>query len=210
MTEIRIRAQVRQPSKQSGRTVRQAGMVPGVYYSRGGDVRCLQFNRDELQHLLRQEIGVLHVEVDGEDLLCIIREVQRHPVRRDVLHIDLMGVVKGQKIRSRVPVHVVGTAKGIKEGGTLDLVMREIEVECVPMRLPTHIDVDVSELGVGGVIRLGDIHLLDVMIHGDPQTTIAHIIPPRAVVEVTPEVAAAPAEPEVIRERKAEEASEEK
>ncbi|MDD5088217.1 MAG: 50S ribosomal protein L25 [bacterium] len=212
MNEIRISAKERDPKTVSGHALRKGGLVPGVYYTRTGENRCLQFDRNELQNLLRQEIGILNVEVNGENLACIIREVQRHPVRRDVLHIDLMGVIKGQKIRAHVPVHLIGTAQGLKEGGTLDVVLRDIEVECLPVHLPTHVDVDVSHLALNEAVRVSDIQLPEVTILSDLQGTIAHVVPPRAVTEETEAAAteAAPAEPEVIRERKSEEGEEKK
>jgi len=211
MNEIRISAQERDPKESTGRAMRRDGFIPAVYYTKTGDTRCLQFDRHELQNLLRQEIGILHVDVNGEDLTCIIREVQRHPVRRDVLHIDLMGVAKGQKIRAHVPVHLIGTAQGLKEGGTLDVILREIEVECIPANLPTHVDLDVSHLALNEAVRVSDLHLPDVTILGDPQSTIAHVAPPRIVTaEAEAVTEAAPAEPEVIRERKSEEGEEKK
>jgi len=210
MAEIRISAQERDPQHSTNRALRRAGLVPGVYYNRKGEVRCLQFNAHDLTNLLRQEIGLLRVEVAGESLDCIIRDVQRHPVRRDVMHIDLMGIVSGQKITAHVPIHVLGSAAGVKEGGTLELVMRDIEVECEPANLPTYIDMDVTHLAMNDAIRLGDLHIEGVTIFGDPQSPVVHVVPPRAVVEPTPAAeAAAPEEPEVIRERKPAEGEEE-
>lgn len=209
MAETLVAAQKRDPRQMTTSALRRAGKVPGVYYNRKGEVRCLQFDRNTLDNLLRKEIGLLRVEVDGESLDCIIREVQRHPVRRDIIHIDLMGIVKGQKIRAHVPIHTLGTAAGIKEGGTLELVIRDIEVECEPVNLPTYIDIDVSMLKINEGIRLGDLQLAGVTFLGDPQMTVVHVVPPRLVTEEAL-VAAEVKEPEVIRERKTEEEAEEK
>jgi large subunit ribosomal protein L25 len=204
MAEIRITAQERDPRRRTNRALRRDGIVPGVYYNRKGEVRCLQFDRHALDSLLRKEIGVLRVDVGGELLDCIVREVQRHPVRRDILHIDLMGIVKGQKIRAHVPLYTTGTAPGIKEGGVLELVIRELEVECEPAHLPTRVEVDVSQLQMNEGIRLGDLRIEGVVLMGDPQMTLVHVVPPRQVEEVAAAPAAEVAEPEVIRERKAE------
>jgi large subunit ribosomal protein L25 len=209
MAETRISAEDRNPRHATNRALRRSGLVPGVYYNRKGEVRCLQFNAHDLTNLLRQEIGLLRVDVAGESLDCIIRDVQRHPVRRDVIHIDLMGIVSGQKITAHVPIHVLGSAAGVKEGGTLELVMRDIEVECEPANLPTHIDVDVTHLAMNEAIRIGDLRIEGVLIFGDPQSPVVHVVPPRAVAEPTPVAEAAPAEPEVIRERKPAEGEEE-
>ncbi|RPH94054.1 50S ribosomal protein L25 [candidate division KSB1 bacterium] len=210
MAEIHIPAQERDPHKSTGRALRRAGMVPGVYYNRNGEIRCLQFETKVLDHLLRKEVGLLHVDVNNESLDCIIREVQRHPVRRDIIHIDLMGIIKGQKIRVHVPFHYLGTAAGIKEGGALEIVLRDVEVECEPTNLPTHFDVDVSHLKMNDGIRLSDLRFESVTLLGDMQMTIVHVVPPRQVAEAeTPSAAAAAPEPEVIRERKAESEDEE-
>jgi large subunit ribosomal protein L25 len=203
MAETRIQAQERDPQKATNQELRRSGIVPGIYYNRDGVNRCLQFERNTLTNLLRHEIGLLRVEVNGETLDCIIREVQRHPIRRDVLHIDLMGVVKGQKIRAHVPVHTTGTAAGMKEGGVLEVVMRDLDVECEPASLPPFIELDVSALGLNDAIKLGDLHLENIILHGDPSAPVVHVVPPRAAVEEAPAAAVAEAaEPEVIRERK--------
>jgi len=206
MAETRVTAQPRDPNKSTGKALRRSGYVPAVYYNREGVVRCLQFERNTLNNLLRKEIGLLKVEVDGEALDCIIRDVQRHPVRRDVIHLDLMGIVKCQKITAHVPLHVVGTAAGLKEGGTLELIFRDLEIECEPANLPTHLDVDVTALNMNEGIRLGELRFEGVSLLGDPNATVVHVIPPRAV-EVEATVAAPTAEaaePEVIREKKTE------
>jgi len=206
MAETHVSAQQRDPNKSTNKALRRSGFVPAVYYNRDGVVRTLQFERNMLDNLLRKEIGLLKVEVDGEALDCIIRDVQRHPVSRDIVHVDLMGIVKGQKITAHIPVHVLGTAAGIKEGGTLELVFRDLEIECEPANLPTHLDVDVTSLAMNEGLRISDLHFEGVTLLGDPNATVVHVIPPRAVEEVA--AAAAPAaeaaEPEVIREKKTE------
>jgi large subunit ribosomal protein L25 len=204
MAEIHIQAQVRDPKGTTTRVLRRTGFVPAVYYNRKGEIRCLTFERITLDNLLRKEIGLLHVDVNGESLACIIREVQRDPIRRSIVHVDLMGIVTGQKIRAHVPIHTLGTAAGIKEGGTLELILREVEVECEPVNLPTHIDVDVSSLKINDAIRVSDLHIDGVTVLDDAQATIVHVSPPRATTTETPAAAAETKEPEVIRERKTE------
>lgn len=203
---MRLRADVRDPKKTTNNVLRRSGKVPGVYYTRTGENRMIEFDALTVNNLMRHEIALLQLELNGETLPCIIREVQRHPVRRDVWHVDLMGVVGGQKLRLHIPVHTVGTAKGIKEGGTLEVVLRDLDVECLPADLPTHIDIDVTDLGMNDGIRVEQLSLPGVTFLGDPHKTVVHVIPPR-----THEAAAATAgettaaEPEVIREKKKEE-----
>jgi large subunit ribosomal protein L25 len=210
MSEVRLRAEVRDLKGTTNAKLRRAGIVPGVYYTATGESRNLQFDLRFLNNLMRQEIGVIQVEVGGETLPCIVREVQRHPVRRDVVHIDLMGIVGTKKLRVHVPVHSTGVARGIKEGGTLELVLRELEIECLPVDLPSHIDLDITELSVNDGIRIEDIKIPGLTILGDQHATVIHVIPPRvAAAEATPTAAAGATEtkePEVIREKKVEEA----
>lgn len=211
MAEERLSAQLRDPKKISSSSLRRAGLVPGVYYNRKGETRWLQFEANVLQNLLKREIGLLNVEVNGETLTCIIREVQRHPVRRQILHIDLMGIAKDQKIHARVPLHTVGIPVGVKDhGGTLELVMREVEVECLPADLPTHLDIEVSALGINEGVRASELHYEGVTLLVDPASTLVHVIPARTHIEETPAAAATgeTAEPEVIRERKGEDEGE--
>jgi len=213
MAEVRLSAQIRDPQKMDSRNLRRSGLVPGVYYNRKGETRWLQFEANVLSNLLKHEIGLLHVEVDGETLPCIIREVQRHPVRRHILHVDLMGIAEDQKIRARVPLHAVGLPIGVKEhGGTLELIMREVEVECLPADLPTHLDIEVSRLGLNEGVRASELQYQGVTLLVETATTLVHVIPARTHIEETPAVAAPEeaVEPEVIRERKTEEEGEEK
>ncbi len=179
------------------------GKVPGVFYNRDGVNRKLQFDAHELELLVRKEFAILNVDFAGETLQCLIREVQRHPVRRSVLHIDLMGFVAGQKVKAHVPVHAVGIAAGTKEGGLLEVVLRELEIECLPADMPSHIDIDVTDLNLHMARRIEDIKIPGVTVHGDPHAAVIHVVPLRQQAEPVPGAAVATtAEPEVIREKK--------
>ncbi len=203
MAEHRLAAQPRNAAITT-RALRRSGQVPGVFYDRNGANRQLQFDAHEVELLMRHEIAILKVEIGGETLQCLIREVQRHPVRRFVVHIDLMGFVAGQKIKSHIPIHPMGTAAGTKEGGVLELVLRDLEIECLPDDLPTHIELDVTHLALHDALRIADIKLPGITIHGDPNAAVVHVIPPRTHAEAAPAAATAAAapEPEVIREKK--------
>jgi len=207
MAEASLTAQKRDPRGIKSSTLRRSGLVPGVYYNRKGETRWLQFDANVLTNLLKHEIGLLNIEVDGETLPCIIREVQRHPVRRDILHVDLMGIARDQKIRAHVPLHTVGVSVGVKDhGGTLELVVREVEVECLPADLPTYLDIDISALGIHDGVRASDLKYEGITLLVEPSATLVHVIPPRTQVEEAVAVEAPEAaEPEVIRERKEEE-----
>jgi large subunit ribosomal protein L25 len=205
MADVRLSAQTRDPKKMTNKALRRTGYVPGIYYTKTHEIRCVQFESIQLNLLLKKEIGLLQLDLDGETLPCIIREVQRHPLKGNIVHVDLYGVVRGQKIKARVPVHAIGTPVGLKEGGTLDLVQRELEIECIPGNLPSYLEIDVTRLKINDAIRIGDLHFEGISILGESNITVAHVMPPRVEVATAAETAAATAaEPEVIREKKVE------
>ncbi len=202
---LSLAAETRTPNVPKGHQLRKTGRVPGVYYNAKRDVRYISFDKFELARLLRKKIAVLDLEVSGQSLPCVIREVQRHPVFGDIVHIDLFGVDLTQSVRVRVPVHTTGVAQGVKlQGGILDMVIHEVEVECLPDAIPTHIEMDVTSLSVGEALRIEDITIDGVLVHGDPHSVVVHVSGKTAeeVVEKDEIASAAGEEPEVIREKK--------
>ncbi|MCB1059123.1 MAG: 50S ribosomal protein L25 [Calditrichaeota bacterium] len=201
---LSIAAEARTPNVPKGHQLRKTGRVPGVYYNAKRDVKYISFDKFELARLLRKEMAVLDLKVGGESLPCVIREVQRHPVFGDIIHVDLYGVDLSQSVRVRVPVHAVGTATGVKlQGGILDTVVYEVEIEGLPDAIPTHIDLDVSPLSVGDALRFEDIKLDGITVIGDPTSVILHVTGKKVEATEEGEVAeAGAAEPEVIREKK--------
>src|SRR5262249_8617432 len=136
---------------------------------------------------------------------------QHDPMHGKLLHIDLKRIAMDEKIRVQVPIHLVGEAEGVKtQGGILDQVLREVEVECLPGDIPSHIDADVASLVFGTVLRVADLpHAGKLKFITDENQTVAHITSVKEEVAPTPEAAAeaaaaAPAEPEVIKKGKQE------
>jgi large subunit ribosomal protein L25 len=145
----------------------------------------------------------------------MIREFQRDPVTRHPVHIDFVRVMMDTKIRVRVEVQTQGVARGVKaDGGILDFVTREVEIECLPGNIPEHLPIDVSDLGIGDGLRIADLAVPEgVAIVDDPEKVLVHVVHPIREEEVAPpaEAAAEPAEPEVLKKGKAvEEVPEEK
>jgi len=200
---ISLAAEPRTPNVPKGHQLRKSGRVPGVYYTANRDVRYVSFDSIELARLLRKETAVLDLKVGGQTLPCVIREVQRHPVFGDVVHVDLYGVDLSKKIRVHVPVHATGIATGVKlQGGILDVVIYELEIECLPDAMPAHIDVDVTHLKVAEAVRIEDIKIPGVTIIGDPHSVVMHVSGKKAEEEGAAGAVAETAEPEVIREKK--------
>ncbi len=196
------------------RKLRQNGQTPAVVYGHGRSPQSLTIATRELERLLDTvavSTTVVELSFDGTNARTLIREVQRHPFKKQVLHVDFQELVAGEKVTVRVPLVFVGTAEGVKSGGVLEEVMHELEIEVDPSSIPNHIDIDVTPLTIGHGIHVSDIKLpAGVEAITDPDATVCTVVAPRTVVEETPAVVEveAAAEPELIRKTKAEEGEE--
>jgi len=174
------------------RRLRANGIVPGVLYGNGNS-QAIAVPERELRAALTGPSGlhaILDVVVEGETTVhpSILADLQQDPIRGTVAHIDLREVRLDQPIHAEVVVQLVGEPAGVKTGGILSLVTREIHVEALPMDIPEHIDADVSALEVGDVLRLEDLAAIENVTFLDDlhETVIATVSAPR--VEVEPEV----------------------
>jgi large subunit ribosomal protein L25 len=169
-------------------------------------VRHIAIDAHDLSRKLSEDIAMLHLIVDGEELPCIIRELQRDPVSERILHVDFFAVEHGQKLRVNVTFHLIGTPEGTKLGGILEHAIREAQIECLPQDLPSHLDVDISHLQIGDSIHIDDLSFENILLLDDPHTLVAHVIPPRLEKEVekVEEEAEEGEGPEVIKERRGE------
>jgi large subunit ribosomal protein L25 len=200
------------------RKLRAAGEVPGVIYGHGREPQSLTVNAREFGRLaerVRITSTVIELALEGKTARTLIRELQRDPIKRTVIHIDFQELVAGEKVTVSVPLRFVGTPEGVKTGGgILEETMHSIEVSCDPANIPDHLDVDVSGLTIGHSLHIGDLKLPEgVEITDDAEQTIAVVSAPKAEEVVAPAEgaeAAAPAEPELIRKPKDEEGEEEK
>jgi large subunit ribosomal protein L25 len=199
--------------KGAARTHRREGRVPAILYGHGEDSVSLTVDRnglDRLVHSISIENTIVDLDVEGGGYKVLIREIQRHPVRKDFVHVDFFHVAMDEKIHLEIPVVIVGTAEGVKnKGGILDHQLREIEVYCLPGNIPEKIEVDVSALDIGESIHVSDLDLGDVDVETDLDRTVVAVLAPTVAAE--PEEAEAGeelAEPQLVgRER--EEAGEE-
>jgi large subunit ribosomal protein L25 len=203
--------------KGSARTLRAEGKIPAVIYGHGRDPQSLAIDTRELEKLLSKisaESTVIDLAFDGKSARTLIREIQRHPFKRQILHIDFQELVAGEKVTVRIPIVLVGTPEGVRQdGGILDQTMRELEIEVDPANIPNHVDVDVNALKIGDSVHVRDITLPEgVELSEDADATICVVSAPRAVIEETPAAAEgeveAAAEPEVIGRKKEEEEEE--
>ena len=198
--------------KGAARSLRRSEMIPAVIY-RGGDSLPIKIPKKEITQFINTTAGdqtmVSLRFAEGESKLALMKEFQVDPVKRELLHVDFFEVSLTEKVKISVHVSTVGEPIGVKrDGGLLQHVLREIEIECLPDKIPAHVKADISKLEIGQSFHVGDIDLgADVKILTDSDEVIANIVAP-IVEEVAPaEVAAVPeaAEPEVVKKGKKEE-----
>ena len=202
--------------KGSARSLRAQGKIPAVIYGHGREPQSLAIETRELEKLLSKisaESTVIELSMDGKSARTLIREIQRHPFKRQILHVDFQELVAGEKVTVRIPIVLMGVPEGVRQdGGILDQVMRELEIEVDPANIPNHVEVDVNALRIGDSVHVNEIPLPDgVELAGESDSTVCVVSAPRAVVEtVAPtEEAEVVAEPEVIGKAKKEEEEEE-
>jgi large subunit ribosomal protein L25 len=212
-------------NKNAARRVRAAGKIPAVLYGSGHDSVAVELDPKQISRILFSDTGhntIFDVEVAGQPTAkAMIVDWQREPLMDRLIHIDLKRIALDKALRVKVRVKLLGVPIGVKaEGGILDQVLRQVEVECLPADIPNHIDVDVSELGMHQVIRVSGLPHSDKVKYLTPEdATVAHVVHIREEVVVAPETAeaaaavpgtaaapaegAAPGEPEVIKKGKA-------
>ncbi len=210
-----VTAEARQPgTKNVARRVRKSGRVPAVLYGARKEVLALSVDPKQIARILHSESGhntIFELDVNGDRTQVMIVDWQYDPTKGALLHIDLQRIAMDQVLRVRVPIHLVGEAAGVKQqGGILDWVLREVEVECLPGDIPRSIDADVSELVFGKVLRVADLpHGGKLKFLTDGNQAVAHITAVREEEVAAPAAEAAvaeavPAEPEVIKKGKQE------
>lgn len=199
--------------KGMARKLRGTGRVPAVLYGHGDRTESLSVDAHDLDLLLHSIVPgstLIGLDIDGRSTDVLIREIQRHPYRPEVLHVDFLQVHGDEPLTLSVPVRLVGAPVGVtEEGGVLDHVLYELEVQCLPRHIPEAIDVDISGLKVGDSVRVHDVSVPNVQVLNDGDLPIASVLEAR-VHEVPPpeEVEAEVPEPELVRERRAAEEEE--
>ncbi|MEK6373604.1 MAG: 50S ribosomal protein L25 [Acidobacteriota bacterium] len=214
MAEVTLEVTRRESSgKGVARKLRQQGRIPAVVYGGHREAVAIDVDRKAVFELIQKSqhgvrsIFLLKMAGTDQQRHAMIKDIQMDPISRKMTHIDFVRVVMDELIRVTIPVHVTGTAIGVKQGGLLDFQVRELHVECLPTAIPDSIDVDISELDVHNYVRIGDIKLPEgIKVLDDPARVVVGVTLARAeVVEavVAPtEEGVVPAEPEVISKGK--------
>jgi large subunit ribosomal protein L25 len=209
-----LEAQPRQPgTKNEARRVRRDGKIPAVVYGAGKDSVSVSVDPRHVQRILNSETGhntIFDLTLNGDRTKAMIVDWQYEPLKGKLLHIDLKRIAMDKVLKVNVPIMLKGEAEGVKtQGGIMEQILREVEVECLPADIPSHIDADVSHLVFGTVLRVSDLpHSDKVKFLTDANQPVAHVTSVKEEVAPTPEAAAAeaaaPAEPEVIKKGKQE------
>ena len=166
----------------ASRRLRRAGQIPGIIYGGAGEAQPVSMDHNELFHLLRKEAfhaSVLSIEVDGAKQNAVLRDVQWHPFKQQVLHLDFQRIAAGEKMHLKVPLHFVGAdaAPAVKLGGCMiSHTINELDVQCLPKDLPEFIEVDLSTMEAGQSVHISQIKLpvgVELVQHGEGDPVVA-------------------------------------
>jgi large subunit ribosomal protein L25 len=201
-------------NKNDARRVRRGGKIPAVVYGAGKNAVSVSVDPRQVARILHSATGhntIFDLALDGDRTKAMIVDWQYEPIKGSLLHIDLKRIAMDQKLRVMVPIVLKGEAEGVKQqGGILEQMLRELEIECLPQDIPSEITADVTALVFGKVLRVEDLpHVGRLKFITDPNQPVAHVISVKEEVAPTPDAtaaeAAAPTEPEVIKKGKQEE-----
>jgi large subunit ribosomal protein L25 len=199
-------------NKNAARRVRVRGKIPAVVYGAAEPAVAIEVDPKQIQKILHSDSGhnsIFDLEISGSTAKtkAMIVDWQYEPIKGTLMHIDLKRIALDKAMKVEVPIQLTGTAVGVKvQGGILDLVLREVEIECLPGDIPSHIGLDVTEMSIGDVRRVSDLpHSDKLKFLTDEGATVAHVVSIKEeVAPAAEEVAAvtAPAEPEVVKKGK--------
>ncbi len=188
MAQVTLEVEKRESQgKGPAKRLRAEGKIPAIFYGHGEKSIPLTIDAKMFHNILHAHAAeniIFDVKIPGQKnpFKAIIREVQHHPVRGDILHLDLLHISMKKKLHVSVPIVLVGSPLGVREkGGILQHILHELEIECLPGEIPEHIEVDVTELDVGDSIHIRDLSLEKVNILTEAQRSIATVVPPTVI-----------------------------
>lgn len=188
MKEVTLAAKLRsETGKGAARQLRMAGNIPAVVYGPETEAFSVEVAEKDLRNAVKEATStsaIFDLDIDGKQNKVIIRDIQRDPVTSKVTHVDFHAISMNKPIHITVPIHITGTAVGVKtDGGILQTVMRELDVSCLPKDIPDHIEIDVDELSIGDSIHVRDIEVPNVTILSEERRTIVVVAAPTVTVE---------------------------
>jgi large subunit ribosomal protein L25 len=203
----------------ASRRLRNAGRVPGIIYGGAAQPQAIELDHNELYQHLRKEAfysSVLTLSLDGAEEMCLLRDVQRHAYKMQILHVDFQRIDASHKIHQKVPLHFVNAdiAPGVKlDGGMVQHVMTELDVKCLPKDLPAFIEVDLKDLAGGSSMHVTQLKLpagVEAVLHKGEDPVVATIVVRGAGASSDEATEAAPVETQITTEKKPAEKAPEK
>jgi len=182
MSQIVLQAESRVPGQSIAKKLRSDERVPGVFYANGQTPVHFSVAYLALRPVVHTaKAKTVKLEVDGKDLLCILKDVTFDPLTDKILHVDMLGVKAGQKIQMKIPLHVNGLAQGVREGGALEHVLHKANVKVDPTEMPEVIEIDVTSLGRGAAIHVSDLNVPGVEFLDRPSAIVVACHAPKVV-----------------------------
>lgn len=188
MADIKLEAAARTDlgTRPSGR-IRREGRVPAVVYGLGGDSITISVAARELSHILSGESGantLINLAVDGDEYLTLARQIQRHPTRGDLVHVDFVRIRRDVAVAAEVPLHLTGEPAGVRDGGLLEQLLFSLSVEAMPADIPTVVEADVAALTIGDQLRVAELPIpAGVTLQHEDDELVAQVVAPRIEVE---------------------------
>ncbi len=190
---MEIRELKAQPRTERGKgaagRLRAQGLVPGVLYGEKLETQPISIDDRDLHIVLMKEgaNAIVKLTLDGGSHTAIIKELQRNPIRDQLTHVDFLKIALDETIVTHVPVQVIGDSVGVREGGTVQQALREIEIEALPTNVPDHLEIDVTDLPIGGSLRVQNLVAPDdVVILSNPEEMLVSVVPPVHFEEAVP------------------------
>jgi large subunit ribosomal protein L25 len=187
MEKVIIEANERKTiNKRSRNSLRNEGRVPGVLYGSRMEPIPIDVTRLKINPLVfTAKTNLISLKLDGhEEYECVIKDVQFDPVSDEVLHFDLIGLTRGEKIQLEVPIKLLGNAVGVKEGGLLQESMHKLSIECLPKDIPQLLELEVTELNIGDSIHVSDLNFENITILNPENTIVVSVVLPKVEIEV--------------------------
>ncbi|RAK16562.1 large subunit ribosomal protein L25 [Anoxybacillus vitaminiphilus] len=200
-----LQAQERAEGKRSTvRKIREEGNIPAVLYGKNMKSKAIFVNAADFMKIIRENgrNSLITMEVNGEEHSVMLHDIQKDPLRNEIIHVDFHVVDMKTEVEVNVNVHLVGEALGVKDGGVLQQPLHQLSIRALPANIPSSIEVDVSNLEIGQVITVGDIQTNDKYeINHEPTEVIASILPPKQEEEIHSGEQQEPGQPEAMEGR---------
>jgi large subunit ribosomal protein L25 len=187
MEKVIIEANERKTiNKRSRNILRNEGRVPGVLYGSRLEPIPIDVTRLKINPLVfTAKTNLISLKLDGhEEYECVIKDVQFDPVTDEVVHFDLIGLTRGEKIQLEVPLQLLGNAVGVKEGGLLQESLHKLNIECLPKDIPQSLELEVTELNIGDSIHVSDLNFENITILNPENTIVVSVVLPKVEIEV--------------------------